>query len=368
MFDHGMSNAYVTLDGGSIPQMATSGKYNRAFCSHRIATLVHPTGLLRSVRTLALAFGLISVGTATGNAQDLGKPPLRILVGFTAGGTTDQAARLLANHLKDSLGRTVIVEDKPGASGRIAAIALKTAPPDATTIMLAPMVVTVLAPMVWAHLDYDPGHDFAPVAGVANYSMALAVNVDIPAGNLSEFAAWAKAHPGQANYGVSAAGSLPHLFGVIVGQATGMPWVAVPYRGNAPLEADLVGGQITAAIDALSNLIELHRAGKIRIIATSGARRSTLLPDVPTFREQGFAKIEGTGWIAMYAPAGTPKSAIAEISVAINDALRTPQLRAQLIHLGYEPMATTADELKAIAAAEAARWGPIVKAVGFSAD
>ena len=318
--------------------------------------------------TIALAFALSSVGGATGIAQDPSKPPLRILVGFTAGGTTDRAARLLANELKDSLGRTVIVENKPGASGRIAAMALKNAAPDATTIMLAPMVVTVLAPMVWSRLDYDPGHDFAPVAHVANFAMALAVNVDNPARNLAGLAAWAKAFPGQANYGVSALGSLPHLFGVIVGQATGMPWIAIPYRGSAPLEANLVGGQIAAAIDALSNLIELHRAGKIRIIATSGARRSTLLPDVPTFREQGFTRIEGTGWIAMYAPAGTPNTAIAEISTAINDALRTPQVREQLIHLGYEPMPTAADELKAIAAAETARWGPIIKAVGFSAD
>lgn len=329
---------------------------------------MRPTGLLRHVGILALALGLISVGTATGSAQELAKPPLRILVGFTAGGTTDQAARLLANQLKDSLGRSVVVDNKPGASGRIAAMALKNAAPDATTIMLAPMVVTVLAPMVWSHLDYDPGRDFAPVAHVANYAMALAVNVDIPVRNLSEFVAWAKASPGRANYGVSALGSLPHLFGVIVGQATGMPWVAVPYRGSAPLEADLVGGQIVAAIDALSNLIELHRAGKIRIIATSGAQRSTLLPNVPTFREQGLAKIEGTGWIAMYAAAGTPKSAIDEISTAINGALRTPRVREQLIHLGYEPMPTTADELKAISATEAARWGPIIKTVGFSAD
>ncbi len=318
--------------------------------------------------TLVLAFGLIAVGTGRGIAQEPGKPPLRILVGFTAGGTTDQAARLLASQLKDSLGRAVIVENKPGASGRIAAMALKNAPPDATTIMLAPMVVTVLAPLVWSHLDYDPGRDFAPVAHVASYAMALAVNVDIPVRNLPEFVVWAKASPGRANYGVSALGSLPHLFGVIVGQATGMPWIAVPYRGNAPLAADLVGGQITAAMDALSNLIELHRAGRIRIIATSGTRRSTLLPDVPTFREQGLPKIEGAGWIAMYAPIGTPKAAIAEISAAINDALRRPQVREQLIHLGYEPMPTPADELKAIEATEAARWGPIIKAVGFSAD
>jgi tripartite-type tricarboxylate transporter receptor subunit TctC len=353
---------------GPIDRSARTGKYNRVFAPHRILARVHPTGLLRYVGTIALALGLISVGCATGSAQELRKPPLRILVGFPAGGTADMAARLLANELKNSLGRPVIVDNKPGASGRIAAMALKNATPDAATIMLAPIVATVLAPLVWSHLDYDPGRDFAPVAHVANYPVALAVNVGNPAQNLSEFVAWAKASPSRANYGVSSAGNLPHLFGVIVGQATGMPWVAVPYRGSAPMETDLAGGQIVAAMDALSSLIELHRAGKIRIIATSGVSRSTLLPEVPTFREQGLEKIEGNGWIAMYAPAGTSKAAIDEISAAIAGALRTPQVREQLIRLGYEPMSSTADELKTIESTEVARWRPIIKAVGFSAD
>jgi tripartite-type tricarboxylate transporter receptor subunit TctC len=345
------------------------GKYNRAVNVNCVSfPLVHRTALFRYLGTVALALGLVSAVPGSGAAQEPAKPPLRIVVGFTAGGTTDQAARLLAIQLKNALGRPVIVENKPGASGRIAAIALKNAAPDATTIMLAPMVVTVLAPMVWSHLDYDPGRDFAPVAHIADYPIALAVKFDHPARNLPEFVAWAKASPAAANYGVSALGSLPHLFGVIVGQATGMQWVAVPYRGNASLEADLVGGQIASGIDALSSLMELHRAGKLRIIATSGARRSTLLPAVPTFREQGIAGIEGNGWIATYAPAGTPKAAIAELAAAIGEALRAPQVRAQLIHLGYEPMASTPEELKALEARDAARWAPIIKSVGFSAD
>jgi tripartite-type tricarboxylate transporter receptor subunit TctC len=234
--------------------------------------------------------------------------------------------------------------------------------------MLAPMVVTTLAPLVFAQLDYDPIRDFVPVSHVADYAIALAVNVDVPARNLSEFAVWARASPVPPSYGVSAAGGLPHLFGVIVGRASAIPWVAVPYRGLAPLEADLVGGRLAAAMDALSNLIELHRAGRVRIVATSGARRSSLVPEVSTFREQGFAAIEGNGWIAMHAPAGTPKAAIDEIAAAVGAALRKPDLRERMIRLGFEPTGTNAAKLAAIAAADAERWRPIVRAVGFTAD
>lgn len=322
----------------------------------------------RLLGAIAVAVMAIACAQLSAQAQSVAKPPLRILVGFAAGGTTDQAARVLAEHLKVALGRHVIVDNRPGASGRIAAVALKHAAPDGATVMLAPMVVTTLAPLVFAQLDYDPTRDFAPIAHVADYAVALAVNVDVPARNLSEFAAWARALPAGASYGVSAAGGLPHLFGVIVGRASAIPWVAVPYRGRAPLEVDLVGGRLAAAMDALSNLIELHRAGRIRIVATSGIRRSPLLPEVPTFREQGLDAIEGNGWIAMYAPAGTPRAPIDEIATAVRAVLRKPEVREQMIRLGFEPTGTNAADLAAIAAADAARWRPVIRAVGFTAD
>jgi tripartite-type tricarboxylate transporter receptor subunit TctC len=329
---------------------------------------VHRTLASRLLATIALVVLAAPSAFADADSHASAKPPLRILVGFSAGGTTDQAARLLAPYLKESLGRAVVVDNRTGASGRVAAVALKQAAPDGATVMLAPLVVTTLAPLVSTQLDYDPVRDFAPVAHVADYAIALAVNVSIPARTLAEFVAWTKASPERANYGVSAAGSLPHLFGVIVARTTGVPWVAVPYRGRAPMEADLLGGQIAAAMDALSNLIELHRAGRTRIIATSGTRRSSLLPEIPTFREQGLASIEGNGWIAMYAPAGTPKPIVDEISVAIGAALRKPEIRQRMILLGYEPTGTTPTELSAIAAADAARWGPVIRAVDFRGE
>lgn len=321
----------------------------------------------RHLRAIVLAT-VLAAACAGALAQPAAKPPLRILVGFVAGGTTDQAARLLAEHLRGLLDRPVIVDNKPGASGRIAAAALRNAAPDGNTVMLAPMVVTTLAPMVWPTLDYDPARDFAPVAHVADYAIALAVGTEIPARDVRELAAWMRASPERATYGLSAAGSLPHLFGVIVGRSAGIPWIAVPYRGLAPMEVDLAGGRIAAAMDALSNLIELHRSGRARIIATSGESRSALLPDVPTFVEQGQGAIEGNGWIAIHAPAGTPKPAIDAISAAVARSVRMPQVRAQMIRLGYEPTGTSAGELADIAHAEAVRWGPIVRSTGFRAD
>lgn len=316
---------------------------------------------------VATAFAVV-LPAAAQPSQSASNTPIRILVGFVAGGTTDIAARLLAEDLRQSLERPVVVDDRPGASGRIAANALKHAAPDGTTIMLAPMVVTVLAPLVWKHLDYVPASDFVPVAQVANYPIALAVNAQLPVRSMSELTAWARSAPDRANYGTPAAGSLPHLFGVALGRATGIAWVHVPYRGLAPMANDLMGNQISVSLDALSNLIELHRAGMVRIIATSGTRRSLLLPGVPTFKEQGLSEIEGTGWIALHAPAGTPQAVVDRISAAVGRALRNDALREKFVNLGFEPTGTSASELAALMAADAARWGHIIKATGFTAD
>jgi tripartite-type tricarboxylate transporter receptor subunit TctC len=314
----------------------------------------------------ALALALLEPPGA--QAQVALKGSVRIIVGFAAGGSSDIAARMLADKLKDSLGVPVIVENRVGAGGRIAAEALKNAAPDGATFLLTPVVVPVLAPLVYKQLNYDPAKDFAPVAQVATYQFALAVGPNHQAKTVAEFVAWLKANPTQANFGSPAPGSLPHFFGLMIGKATGVEMVHIPYKGGAPLAADLMGGQIPAGVDALSDMIELHRGGKIRIIATSGAQRSPLLPTVATFKEQGFAAIEGTGWIGVYAPAKTPAALIDQVSAAIGSALKIPALRERFIDLGYEPTGTTPEQLAAIMAADTVRWGPIIKASGFTAD
>ena len=207
-----------------------------------------------------------------------------------------------------------------------------------------------------------------PVAQVATYQFALAVGSNHPAKTVPEFVAWLKANPTQANFGSPAPGSLPHFFGLMIGKATGVEMVHIPYKGGAPLATDLMGGQVPAGVDALSDMIELHRGGKIRIIATSGAQRSSLLPTVATFKEQGFVAIEGSGWIGVYAPSKTPAAFIDQVSAAIGSALKGPELRERFVNLGYEPTGTTPEQLAAIMAADTARWGPVIKASGFTAD
>jgi tripartite-type tricarboxylate transporter receptor subunit TctC len=233
-------------------------------------------------------------------------------------------------------------------------------------LLLTPVAVPVLAPLVFKQLNYDPAKDFAPVSQVATYQFAFAVSPNNPARTVPEFVTWLKANPAQANFGSPAPGSLPHFFGLMVGHATGIDMVHIAYKGGAPLAADLMGGQIPAGIDALSDMMELHRAGKIRIIATSGAKRSPLLPTVATFKEQGFPSIEGSGWIGAYAPSKTPKSVIDQLSAAIVKALQMPKVRERFLALGYEPTGTTPEALAAIMAADTARWEPIIKRSGFS--
>lgn len=318
-------------------------------------------------RSLFVVFG-VAVACGGACAQAPIKGPIHILVGFAAGGTTDVAGRLIADRIRDTVGQPVVVENKVGAGGRIAAEALKTAPADRSTLLLVPIAVPVLAPLVFRQLGYDPAKDFAPVAHVANYQIAFAVSATHPARTVREFVAWAKADPKRPSFGTPASGSVPHFFGMLVGQSTGIEMVHVAYKGIAPLAIDIAGGQIPAGVSALSDLLELHRAGTIRILASSGARRSPLLPNVPTFREQGFPAIEGTGWIAFYAPARTPKAVIDTWSTVIARTVQEPDTRARLADLGLEPTGTTPEELAAIMAADTARWAPVIKASGFTAE
>ena len=320
---------------------------------------------MRILRTLALA--LVAGGAATlANAQV--DKPVRILVGFAAGGSADIAARSIAEHMKDELKQPVVVENRPGAGGRIVAEALKNAPADGSVLMLAPIVVPVLAPLVFSKLPYDPVADFAPVAHVANFQFALSVHAAHPAKTIGELLAWYRANPAKANFGSPAPGSLPHFFGVMIARASGVDLVHVPYNGGAPLMNGLMGEQVSVAIDTTVEQIELYKAGKIRLLAVSAATRSPPAPEVPTFLEQGLASVEGTSWFAVYAPARTPEATLRQLNGAINKALAVADVRQRFAKLGLEPTGGTAADLAARMKADTARWSPVVKASGFKAD
>lgn len=294
--------------------------------------------------------------------------PVRLMVGFPPGGSADIAARLLTERMGAELKQPVVVDNKPGAGGRIAAELLKNAPPDGATLLLTPIVVPVLAPLVFSKLAYNPVTDFAPVGQVANFQFALSVNAAHPAKSVQELIAWYKANPALANYGTPGAGSLPHFFGVMLAGGAGIDLVHVPFNGGGPLMNALVGNQVSAAIDTMVDQIELMRSGKVRMLATSGAARSPLVPEVPTFVESGLKGVEGTSWFAVYAPAKTPEATIQQINAALNKALAAPELRERFMKLGLEPTGGSPADLAAIMKRDTERWAPVVKASGFRGD
>jgi tripartite-type tricarboxylate transporter receptor subunit TctC len=316
---------------------------------------------MQTFKKLTLAFSLALLSLASFAQVD---KPVKLLVGFAPGASTDTVARLLAERMKDELKQPVTVDNKPGAAGRIAAEMLKNAPADGSTILITPIVVPVLAPLVFSKLTYDPVADFAPVAHVANFQFALSVNATHPAKNVLELLAWFKVNPSQANYGTPAPGSLPHFFGVMLARSEALDLVHVPYNGGGPLMTALLGNQVSSAIDTLVDQIELHRSGKIRLLATSAARRSPLLPEVPTFGEAGLKGVEGTAWFAVYAPAKTPEATVRQL----NKALASPELRERFGKLGLEPTGGSPADLTAAMKRDTERWAPVVKASGFKGD
>jgi len=293
---------------------------------------------------------------------------IRLLVGFPPGGSIDIVSRVLAEKMKDDLKANILIENRAGAGGRVAADLLKAAPADGSVVMITPIVVPVLAPLVFSKLNYNPATDFAPVGHVCSFNFALSVPASLPVKNIAEFVAWLKANPQKANFGSPAPGSLPHFFGEMLSREAKADMVHVPFAGGAAMMNAIMGGQVSAGIDVLLEALEAHKAGKVRILATSGDKRSAVLPDVPTFKESGFPNIVASGWFAMYAPAKTPVPAIEAMNRALNKALANPEVLDRFGKLALEAGGGSAADLTKLEQASTARWAPVVKATGFRAD
>jgi tripartite-type tricarboxylate transporter receptor subunit TctC len=293
--------------------------------------------------------------------------PLRILVGFPPGGSADVMARALADKLKDGLGQAIVVDNKPGAGGRVAAGELKNAPADGQTLLLAPIGTTIILPLTVSSLAYDPWKDFAQVSQVATFRFAFAVGPAAPVKTMAEYLAWAKASPKNATFGSPGAGTLPHFFGEMFGKAAGISMTHVAYKGGAPKVNDMLGGHMPAGVDTPLEYAEHHRAGKLRILALSGEGRSAAFPDVPTFREAGI-NVDGTGWFGVHMNAATPRATIDRYAGAIQAALKQADIRERLFKLGLEASGTSADRFASIMREDRARWEPVIKASGFRAD
>ena len=292
---------------------------------------------------------------------------LKILVGFPPGGSVDVIARLLADKLRVSLAQNVIVDNKPGAGGRVALNELKRAAPDGQTLALTPSGALVIQPWLYSNLGYDPVKDFTPISRVTTFDFAVTAGPGAPAGDLKAVLAWMKANPAKANYATSGAGTVPHFAGQMLAQASGVPLTHVAYRGGAPAAQDLIGGQVPLMVDTASETLEHHKAGKARILAVTGESRSRALPDVPTLKEVGI-NVAADAFFGLYGPAGLPADVAARIDRAVADALKAPDVQDKIYGFGLVPSHAPSADLVTTQAAHLKKWEAPIKASGFKAE
>ena len=303
-------------------------------------------------------------------AQELSH--VKIVVGFPPGGTTDVTARRIGERLAGS-GYTrypAIVENKTGAGARIACEAVKSAPPDGATLLLTPYSCMAIFPHTYRELSYDPFKDFAPVSLAITTTQGFAVGPLVPPNvtTLRDLLNWFRDNPRHASFGTPGAGGTSHFIGVLMALDSGVPLAHVPYRGSVPAIADLVGGQIAAALTPTADMLTQHRAGKLRLLATSGASRTPFTPEVPAFAEVGFGYLTTDEWFGFYAPARTPTSVVDAANAAINAVLREKPVIDALATFGLVTQGSTPEQMAQSQREEFLRWGPLVKKVGFTAD
>ncbi|MEO7391826.1 MAG: Bug family tripartite tricarboxylate transporter substrate binding protein [Ramlibacter sp.] len=311
-------------------------------------------------RCLILAFA----STALAAHAQLLDSPLHIVTGYAPGGSTDRVARIVADKLQAKLGVPVVVENKTGAGGRLAAQVVKATPSGQNVLMLANPAVMVVAPLVFKDNGYDPERDFVPVSHVNNYEFAVAVGGAIPVRELTHLLAWLRANPGKANFGVPATGSLPHFFALMMGEKARVEAQVVGYRGSAPLLNDLLGGQVAVAIDTFDTELPQHEAGKIRILAISSEKRSPLAPAIPTFKEAGLDLV-ATGWNAFFAPATMPRVKVEMLAKAIREVMQDPETQRKFIDQKMTPVVSTQAQTQAMLKIFGAQWAPVVRKSGY---
>jgi tripartite-type tricarboxylate transporter receptor subunit TctC len=290
--------------------------------------------LVRSCLTAAIAAALITTATRGAPAQDYPNRPIRLIVAFTAGGTTDFVARLLAERLRMSLGQPVVVENKPGANGAIAAEYVAKSEADGYTLFFTTVGAVAINPALRGNLAYDPIKDFAPVGLAVFNSTMLVVNAATPVNSARELAARARERPGAITIGITGLGAISHLGLELFQAAAGVKFQAVPYRGASQAVTDLLGGQLDGLFGDVPTVIAQVKAGKLKALAATSKERSDIFPDVPTFVEQGFADTVANQWAGTLAPALTPPAVIAKLNVAFNAALEDPEVRGKLARAG----------------------------------
>ena len=303
-------------------------------------------------------------------ARAQGKPAIRVLVGFPPGGATDAIARSVVDRLPALLGQPVILENRPGAGGRIAADAVLSAPADGLTYMIAPNATpTFLMLVPPSVVRWDILKDFTPVAGIASYPLGMGVSLPVGARTAPAFVDWVKRNPGKATVGSPGLGGQNAFLAVQLANTLHLDLPVTPYKGSPPMITDLVGGHLASAISLMDGLMAHHRAGRVHVIGIFTRERSPLMPDIPTFAEQGIPVTSGEGWTAMWARAGTPAGEVQRVQAAVKQVLQQPAVREQMEKtLWVSPAFRDSAETAAVERAELAHWAPIIKASGFKAE
>ena len=295
---------------------------------------------------------------------------LRVVCGFAPGGTSDTISRRVGDKLAGTYARSVVVENRAGAGGRIAIDAVKAANPDGSSLLLTPGSMLFIYPHIYKQLSYNPFTDLMPVSTAANIVHAIAVGPGVPDSvkSINDFIAWCKANPAKANYGSPAAGSTPHFIGALIEKAAGVQMNHIAFKGTQLAIVDLMGGQIPAVIGPDGEFLPHMKSGRVRVLATSGPQRSKFYPDVPTFSEQGVKSIVVQEWFGFFMPARTPADTVQRASTAIAAALKTREVIDSFTLMGLDPASSSPAELVSRLKSDYDFWAPVVKATGFSAD
>ena len=319
------------------------------------------------IRKLVLATAvLIGFAAASADAQDYPDRPVKIIVPTPPGGPVDVIARLTANSLQNSLGKGFVVENRAGAGNTIGSKDAAEAAPDGYTLLYSSASGLVIAPLLHPDAGYDPLKSYDPVALVGESSNILVVNPSLPANTVQELVAYAKANPGKVNFSSGGIGVLPHLIGEMFKARAGIDIVHVPYKGGGPSINDVVAGNVQMTFEGTSVLLPLIQAGRLRALAVTTPKRIPQLPDVPTMVESGFPNFVSTSWTGLLAPAHTPRSVIAKLNAAINEGLKTPELKTALERLSNEPTGGSPADFTAVIKADLDKWSPIVNSLGLN--
>ncbi|MFO1412986.1 MAG: tripartite tricarboxylate transporter substrate binding protein [Burkholderiales bacterium] len=324
------------------------------------------------VRSLVRAVGVAALAALASLASAQAPypvKPIRIVVPFPAGGTTDILARAVAAKLTETTGQAAVVDNRPGAGGNIGAELVAKSAPDGYTFLMGTVGTHAINPSLYAKLPYDHVKDFAPVILVAGVPNVLVVNPSLPVNSVQELIAYIKANPGKVNFASSGSGTSIHLSGELFKTMTGLQITHVPYKGSAPALQDLVGGQVQIMFDNLPSSLALIKGGKLKALAVTSAERSTALPDVPTVAEAGLPGFEASSWFGLLAPAGTPKEAIAKVNGEVAKWLATPEAKEKLASQGaIAASGLTPEDFQKHIAAETTKWAKVVKESGAKVD